>query len=410
MRDKLVKRFLKYVSFDTQSDENSSTYPSTAKQLELANYLVEELKSLGLADAAVDQYGYVTATLPGNVQGKDVPVIGFLAHMDTSPEFPGANVKPRIIENYDGQSTIELGAGRVLSPEEFPHLKNYAGKTLITTDGTTLLGADDKAGIAEIVTAVEYLLEHPEIEHGTIKVGFTPDEEVGRGVDYFDVEKFGADFAFTLDGGEYGELSYETFNAAQAKVIVHGKSIHPGEAKNKMKNAILMAMDYINQMPPAEAPAHTEGYEGFYHVYHIEGSVDRAHLTWIIRDHHRDRFEERKTYMVNAAQWMNKKYGDGTFEIDVKDQYYNLYEVLKDKPEIIELAKKAMKDAGIDPIIRPVRGGTDGSRLTFMGLPTPNLFTGGHNYHGPYEYIVVESMEKAVEVIVNIVKLAAQGN
>ena len=410
MRDKLVKRFLKYVSFDTQSDENSNTYPSTAKQLELANYLVEELKSLGLTDAAVDQYGYVAATLPGNVQGKDVPVIGFLAHMDTSPEFPGANVKPRIIENYDGQSTIELGAGRVLSPEEFPHLKNYAGKTLITSDGTTLLGADDKAGIAEIVTAVEYLLEHPEIEHGTIKVGFTPDEEVGRGVDYFDVKKFGADFAFTLDGGEYGELSYETFNAAQAKVIVHGKSIHPGEAKNKMKNAILLAMDYINQMPPAEVPAHTEGYEGFYHVYHIEGSVDRAVLTWIIRDHHRDRFEERKTYMVNAAQWMNKKYGDGTFEIDVKDQYYNLYEVLKDKPEIIELAQKAMKDAGIDPIIRPVRGGTDGSRLTFMGLPTPNLFTGGHNYHGPYEYIVVESMEKAVEVIVNIVKLAAQGN
>ena len=408
MRDKLVKRFLKYVSFDTQSDENSNTYPSTAKQLELANYLVEELKSLGLTDAAVDQYGYVTATLLGNVQGKDVPVIGFLAHMDTSPEFPGANVKPRIIENYDGQSTIELGAGRVLSPEEFPHLKNYAGKTLITSDGTTLLGADDKAGIAEIVTAVEYLLEHPEIEHGTIKVGFTPDEEVGRGVDYFDVKKFGADFAFTLDGGEYGELSYETFNAAQAKVIVHGKSIHPGEAKNKMKNAILLAMDYINQMPPAEVPAHTEGYEGFYHVYHIEGSVDRAVLTWIIRDHHRDRFEERKTYMVNAAQWMNKKYGDGTFEIDVKDQYYNLYEVLKDKPEIIELAQKAMKDAGIDPIIRPVRGGTDGSRLTFMGLPTPNLFTGGHNYHGPYEYIVVESMEKAVEVVVNIVKLAAQ--
>jgi len=403
-----VKRFLKYVSFDTQSDENSNTYPSTAKQLELANYLVEELKSLGLTDAAVDQYGYVTATLPGNVQGKDVPVIGFLAHMDTSPEFPGANVKPRIIENYDGQSTIELGAGRVLSPEEFPHLKNYAGKTLITSDGTTLLGADDKAGIAEIVTAVEYLLEHPEIEHGTIKVGFTPDEEVGRGVDYFDVKKFGADFAFTLDGGEYGELSYETFNAAQAKVIVHGKSIHPGEAKNKMKNAILLAMDYINQMPPAEVPAHTEGYEGFYHVYHIEGSVDRAVLTWIIRDHHRDRFEERKTYMVNAAQWMNKKYGDGTFEIDVKDQYYNLYEVLKDKPEIIELAQKAMKEAGIDPIIRPVRGGTDGSRLTFMGLPTPNLFTGGHNYHGPYEYIVVESMEKAVEVVVNIVKLAAQ--
>jgi len=410
MREKLVNRFLQYVSFDTQSDENSSTYPSTAKQLELAKYLVEELKTLGLKDAAVDQYGYVTATLPGNVEGKDVPVIGFLAHMDTSPEFPGANVKPRIIENYDGQSTIKLGAGRVLSPEEFPHMRNYVGKTLITTDGTTLLGADDKAGIAEIVTAVEYLLEHPEIKHGAIKVGFTPDEEVGRGVDYFDVKKFGADFAFTLDGGELGELSYETFNAAQAKVTIHGKSIHPGEAKNKMKNAILMAMDYISQMPPAEAPAHTEGYEGFYHVYHIEGGVDRADLTWIIRDHHRDRFEQRKTYMMEVATWMNEKYGDGTFEIDVKDQYYNLYEVLKDKPEIIELAKKAMKEAGIDPIIRPVRGGTDGSRLTFMGLPTPNLFTGGHNYHGPYEYIVVESMEKAVEVIVNIVKLAAQGN
>jgi len=409
MRDKLVKRFLKYVSFDTQSDENSSTYPSTAKQLELAKYLVEELKTLGLKDAAVDQYGYVTATLPGNVEGKDVPVIGFLAHMDTSPEFPGANVKPRIIENYDGQSTIKLGAGRVLSPEEFPHMRNYVGKTLITTDGTTLLGADDKAGIAEIVTAVEYLLEHPEIKHGAIKVGFTPDEEVGRGVDYFDVKKFGADFAFTLDGGELGELSYETFNAAQAKVTIHGKSIHPGEAKNKMKNAILMAMDYISQMPPAEAPAHTEGYEGFYHVYHIEGGVDRADLTWIIRDHHRDRFEQRKTYMMEVATWMNEKYGDGTFEIDVKDQYYNLYEVLKDKPEIIELAKKAMKEAGIDPIIRPVRGGTDGSRLTFMGLPTPNLFTGGHNYHGPYEYIVVESMEKAVEVIINIATIAAQG-
>jgi len=397
------------VSFDTQSDENSSTYPSTAKQLELAKYLVEELKTLGLKDAAVDQYGYVTATLPGNVEGKDVPVIGFLAHMDTSPEFPGANVKPRIIENYDGQSTIKLGAGRVLSPEEFPHMRNYVGKTLITTDGTTLLGADDKAGIAEIVTAVEYLLEHPEIKHGAIKVGFTPDEEVGRGVDYFDVKKFGADFAFTLDGGELGELSYETFNAAQAKVTIHGKSIHPGEAKNKMKNAILMAMDYISQMPPAEAPAHTEGYEGFYHVYHIEGGVDRADLTWIIRDHHRDRFEQRKTYMMEVATWMNEKYGDGTFEIDVKDQYYNLYEVLKDKPEIIELAKKAMKEAGIDPIIRPVRGGTDGSRLTFMGLPTPNLFTGGHNYHGPYEYIVVESMEKAVEVIINIATIAAQG-
>ncbi|MGB4305237.1 peptidase T [Coprothermobacter proteolyticus] len=409
MREKLVNRFLQYVSFDTQSDENSSTYPSTAKQLELAKYLVEELKTLGLKDAAVDQYGYVTATLPGNVEGKDVPVIGFLAHMDTSPEFPGANVKPRIIENYDGQSTIKLGAGRVLSPEEFPHMRNYVGKTLITTDGTTLLGADDKAGIAEIVTAVEYLLEHPEIKHGAIKVGFTPDEEVGRGVDYFDVKKFGADFAFTLDGGELGELSYETFNAAQAKVTIHGKSIHPGEAKNKMKNAILMAMDYISQMPPAEAPAHTEGYEGFYHVYHIEGGVDRADLTWIIRDHHRDRFEQRKTYMMEVATWMNEKYGDGTFEIDVKDQYYNLYEVLKDKPEIIELAKKAMKEAGIDPIIRPVRGGTDGSRLTFMGLPTPNLFTGGHNYHGPYEYIVVESMEKAVEVIINIATIAAQG-
>ena len=409
MREKLVNRFLQYVSFDTQSDENSSTYPSTAKQLELAKYLVEELKTLGLKDAAVDQYGYVTATLPGNVEGKDVPVIGFLAHMDTSPEFPGANVKPRIIENYDGQSTIKLGAGRVLSPEEFPHMRNYVGKTLITTDGTTLLGADDKAGIAEIVTAVEYLLEHPEIKHGAIKVGFTPDEEVGRGVDYFDVKKFGADFAFTLDGGELGELSYETFNAAQAKVTIHGKSIHPGEAKNKMKNAILMAMDYISQMPPAEAPAHTEGYEGFYHVYHIEGGVDRADLTWIIRDHHRDRFEQRKTYMMEVATWMNEKYGDGTFEIDVKDQYYNLYEVLKDKPEIIELVKKAMKEAGIDPIIRPVRGGTDGSRLTFMGLPTPNLFTGGHNYHGPYEYIVVESMEKAVEVIINIATIAAQG-
>ena len=295
---------------------------------------------------------------------------------------------------------------RIMIKEEY---YKYVGKTIITTDGTTLLGADDKAGIAEIVTAVEYLLEHPEIKHGAIKVGFTPDEEVGRGVDYFDVKKFGADFAFTLDGGELGELSYETFNAAQAKVTIHGKSIHPGEAKNKMKNAILMAMDYISQMPPAEAPAHTEGYEGFYHVYHIEGGVDRADLTWIIRDHHRDRFEQRKTYMMEVATWMNEKYGDGTFEIDVKDQYYNLYEVLKDKPEIIELAKKAMKEAGIDPIIRPVRGGTDGSRLTFMGLPTPNLFTGGHNYHGPYEYIVVESMEKAVEVIINIATIAAQG-
>jgi tripeptide aminopeptidase len=407
MREKLVSRFLKYVSFDTQSDENSQTYPSTQKQFDLANYLVDELKQLGLTDASVDQYCYVTATLPGNVEGKNVPTIGFLAHMDTSPEFPGANVKPKIIENYDGKSTIELGAGRVLSPEEFPHMRNYAGKTLITTDGTTLLGADDKAGIAIIMTAVDYLLQHPEIKHGPIKVGFTPDEEVGRGVDYFDVKKFGADFAFTLDGGEIGELSYETFNAAQAKVTVHGKSIHPGEAKGKMKNAILMANDYIGQIPPAEAPAHTEGYEGFYHIYHFDGGVDSVELTWIIRDHNRDRFEQRKVYMKDVSDWMNRKYGEGTFEIEVKDQYYNLYEILKDKPEIIELAKEAIRQAEIEPVIRPVRGGTDGSRLTFMGLPTPNLFTGGHNYHGPYEYIVVESMEKAVQVVVNIARLAA---
>jgi tripeptide aminopeptidase len=327
--------------------------------------------------------------------------------MDTSPEFPGANVKPQIVENYDG-SDIPLGSDRVLSPQDFPDLKNYKGKTIITASGDTLLGADDKAGIAIIMTALEYLLSHPEIKHGAIKVGFTPDEEVGRGVDYFNVKKFGADFAFTLDGGPIGELNYETFNAAQAKVTVHGKSIHPGDSKNKMKNAILMALDYVSQFPPAEAPAHTEGYEGFYHVYHIEGGVDTAQLTWIIRDHNRERFEQRKTYMQDVANWMNHKYGEGTFDIEIKDQYYNLYEILKDKPEIIDLAKRAMKEAGIEPMITPVRGGTDGSRLTFMGLPTANLFTGGHNYHGPFEYIVVESMEKAVEVVVNIAHLAAE--
>ncbi|NPV88940.1 peptidase T [Coprothermobacteraceae bacterium] len=406
MKDRLVERFLRYVSFDTRSDEESATYPSTAKQLELAKHLVQELLSLGLEDAHMDDYGYVVATLPANTE-RNIPTVGFIAHMDTSPEFPGDNVKPQIIENYDG-GLITLPSGLELSPDEFPHLRNYVGKTLITTDGTTLLGADDKAGIAEIVTAIEYLVEHPEIEHGAVKVAFTPDEEVGRGVDHFDVKKFGADFAFTLDGGELGELNYETFNAAQAKIVVHGKSIHPGEAKNKMKNAIILAHDFLSQMPRAQIPAHTEGYEGFYHVYHFNGGVDKAEMSWIIRDHDRAKFEKRKEFMLGLTQWMNQKWGEGTFHIEIKDQYYNMYEILKDRLDIIELAKKAMVAAGVEPVIKPIRGGTDGSRLTYMGLPTPNIFAGGHNYHGPYEYVVVESMIKAVETVINIVKLLAQ--
>lgn len=398
----VTERFLKYVKFDTKSDGNSGTCPSTEGQMVLAKELAKELKDLGIEDASVDENGYVMGTLPANVE-KDVPTVGFIAHMDTSPEVSGADVNPRFTENYDG-GDIVLDENTVLSPKEFPHLKNYIGDTIITADGRTLLGADDKAGVAEIMAAINYLIKHPEIKHGTVKIAFTPDEEIGRGVDRFDTEKFGADFAYTMDGGEIGELSFENFNAASCDVIIHGKSIHPGDAKGKMKNAILMASEFVSMLPQDETPAHTEGYEGFYHIDMFNGTVEKAELGYIIRDFDKAGFEKRKATMVSIADALNKKYGDGTVEVILKDQYYNMKEKLADKMQIVDMAKRAMEEAGVEVKIRPVRGGTDGARLSYMGLPTPNIFDGGHNFHGRFEYIPVRSMERAVDVILNIIK------
>lgn len=402
----VAERFLRYVRYDTRSDGRSETCPSTEGQRVLAEALARELKEMGIKDATVDENGYVTGTLPANMD-RDVPTVGFIAHMDTSPEVSGAGINPRIIENYDG-GDIVLNSDTILSPKEFPHLRNYTGKTLITTDGTTLLGADDKAGVAEIVTAVGYLIKHPEIEHGTVKFAFTPDEEIGRGVDRFNVERFHADFAYTMDGGEIGELSFETFNAASCDVLIHGKNIHPGDAKGKMKNAILIASEFAGMLPPNETPACTDGYDGFYHIIAFNGTVEKAELSYIIRDFDKANFEKRKETMESIADKLNKKYGNGTVEIKLKDQYYNMKEKLKDEMYIVDIAKRAMEEAGIEVKIRPVRGGTDGARLSYMGLPTPNIFSGGHNYHGRFEYIPVESMEKAVDVIVNIVKIVCK--
>ncbi len=405
----VVERFIRYIKIDTESARKSETYPSTLKQLNLANLLVEELLALGLEDATVDSYGYVTATLPANTDRGDIPVVGFLAHMDTSPDLSGKDVNPQFIEGYDG-STVVLNAEKdiTMSPVEFPDLLKYVGKTLITTDGTTLLGADDKAGIAEIITAVAYLLDHPEIPHGTIKIGFTPDEEVGTGVDYFDVEKFGADFAYTVDGGEVGEIQYENFNAAGAEILIHGRNVHPGKAKLKMRNALIIGTEFNELLPVFERPEFTDKYEGFYHLFQFEGTVEEAKMSYIIRDHDRQKFENKKQLIQKAADFINEKYGDHIIEIKIEDQYYNMLEQVEKHPQIMAIATQAIKNVGVTPIIEPIRGGTDGCRLSYMGLPTPNIFTGGHYGHGKYEFIPTFAMQKAVEALVEIARLVAE--
>ena len=405
----VIDRFIRYVKIDTESARKSDTFPSTKKQLNLAKLLESELKELGLVDAAVDEYGYVTATLPANTDADEIPIVGFLAHMDTSPDLSGENVNPQFIEDYDG-GTVVLNAekGITMSPEEFPDLKKYVGKTLITTDGTTLLGADDKAGAAEIMTAVAYLLEHPEIKHGTIKIGFTPDEEVGSGVDYFDVEKFGADFAYTVDGGEVGEVQFENFNAAGAELVIHGRNVHPGKAKLKMRNALLIGMELNELLPVFERPEFTEKYEGFFHLFQFGGTVEEATMTYIIRDHDREKFEEKKQLIQKAADFINDKYHDEIVAIKLEDQYFNMREQVEPHPEIMAIAIQAIKSVGLTPKIDPVRGGTDGSRLSYMGLPTPNIFTGGHYGHGKYEFIPTFAMEKAVETLVAVAELVAE--
>ncbi len=404
--DNLLNRFLSYVKIDTQSDPESKTSPSTTKQFELAKLLVEELRDIGLSEIELDEHCYVYATLPANTE-KQVPTIGFIAHLDTTPDFTGKNVKPQVHENYDGGDLIlNKDLNIILSPSEFPELTHYKGQTLITTDGTTLLGADDKAGIAEIVTAMEYLINHPQIKHGKIRIAFTPDEEVGRGTEHFDIEKFGADFAYTVDGGPIGELEFENFNAAEAKVLVHGKNVHPGTAKNKMINSIRIAEEFDSMVPQHERPEHTEKYEGFYHLLSFKGDVEQSQLHYIIRDHDREKFERRKQLFRDIVEFLNKKYGKDLVELDMRDQYYNMREKIEPVMYIVELAKKAMQKAGVKPKIKPIRGGTDGAMLSFKGLPTPNIFTGGHNFHGRYEYIPLQSMQKAVEVIVKIAEMA----
>lgn len=397
------ERFLKYVSFDTQSDENSVTVPSSEKQKILGAYLAEELGKIGLADAHMDENGYVYGFLPATTGYEDKPCIGFIAHMDTSPDVSGKDVKPSIIR-YGGGNIVLGDNNAVMKVKDFPFLEKYIGQDLIVTDGTTLLGADDKAGVAEIFTAVEYLVGHPEIPHGRIAVGITPDEEIGCGADHFDVEKFGAQWAYTVDGGEIPEIEYENFNAAGAKLTVHGVNIHPGSAKNKMKNAVLMLNEFITMLPAAETPAHTEGYEGFYHVAEMEGNESLATLGMIIRDHDREKFEARKAFVTDLVAFLNKKYGEDTFVLDMKDSYYNMKEMILPHMHIIEAAEAAMRTVGLEPECVPIRGGTDGARLSFMGLPCPNLATGGMNFHGVHECIPVQSMEKMVEVLVELMK------
>jgi tripeptide aminopeptidase len=399
---------VRYVTVDTESDPNSPTCPSTKKQWDLAHKLVDELKAIGLSDVTIDAHAYIMATLPSNVD-HEVPTIGFISHFDTTPDFTGANVKPQIVPNYDGKDIVlNKEKNIVLSPDYFEDLLLYKGQTLITTDGTTLLGADDKAGITEIVTAMEYLINHPEIKHGTIRIGFTPDEEIGRGAHKFDVEKFGADWAYTMDGSQIGELEYENFNAAGAKITVHGKIVHPGYAKGKMINSMLIANEFLAALPSLEIPQETTGYEGFYHLHHLQGSVEETTMQYIIRDHDKQLFEDRKKFMLSIADRINKKYGASTVSIEISDQYYNMKEKVTPVMHIVAIAEAAMKSLGINPLIKPIRGGTDGSQLSYMGLPCPNIFAGGHNFHGPYEYVPVESMQKAVEVIVKIAELTAK--
>ena len=408
MYETLKDRFLRYVKFETRSDEKSETIPSTPTQLEFAKILAKELEEIGMENVYVNDACFVNATLPGNVD-KDVPVIGFIAHMDTA-DFNATNVNPKIVENYDGKDIVLNDAKDiVLSVEEFPNLKNYVGKTVITTDGTTLLGADDKAGIVEIVEAMKYLIEHPEIKHGTVKVAFGPDEEIGRGADNFNVEEFGADFAYTMDGGPVGELEYESFNAAGAVFKIKGKSVHPGTAKGKLINASLIAAEVVNSFPVDEVPEKTEGYEGFYFLDKINSNCEEAELSYILRDHDREKFEAKKKFAANVAKKINEKYGKELVSVEIKDQYYNMGEIIKDHMNVVEIAKKAMENLGIKPVIEPIRGGTDGSKISFMGLPTPNIFAGGENFHGKYEFVALESMILATDVIVEIVKLNGEG-
>ena len=405
--EKILDRFLRYVAIDTQSDENSESQPSAAKELDLLKLLCKELNDMGV-EATLDEYGYVMGTIPSNID-KKVPAIGFIAHVDTSPDASGKDVKPQIISNYDG-GDIELKGmpGLSLKPSEFPELLNHKGETLITTDGTTLLGADDKAGVAEIMTAVQYIVEHPEFKHGEIKIGFTPDEEIGRGVVKFDVKRFGADYAYTMDGGEIGELEFENFNAASAKIHIQGRNVHPGYAKDKMKNAIIIGMELNDLLPVGQRPELTEGYDGFFHIISFNGTVEEANFGYIIRDHDRKKFEDKKELIRKCVDFINMKYGEGTATLEVKDQYYNMREQVEPYYFIVEKAIKAMEMADIKPKIQPIRGGTDGANLSFKGLPCPNIFAGGLNFHGKMEFATLENIEKASQVVLNIIKLYAE--
>jgi len=400
----VTDRFLKYVSFDTQSDENATTTPSTAKQALLAQALKTEVEALGLTEISLDEHAYLMATLPANTD-KHLPTIGFIAHLDTSPDMSGANVKPRIVENYDGKDIVLSENEKIiLSPKIFPEILRHVGEDLIVTDGTTLLGADDKAGIAEIMTAIQYLIDHPEIKHGKIRIAFNPDEEIGMGASKFDVEKFGCDWAYTMDGGEVGELEYENFNAASAKINIKGLNVHPGYAKNKMRNAGLIAMQFAGMLPPQERPEHTEGYEGYFHLTGMKGTVEEAELSYIVRDHDAVKFESRLKKLEEITRYLNTVYPDA-IQLEIKQQYRNMREIVEPQKHIVDLAEKAMREVGITPLVRPIRGGTDGAQLSYKGLPCPNVFAGGLNMHGRFEFVPVQSMEKAVQVILKIVEL-----
>ena len=404
----IIDRFVKYVKVDTQSDPNNPAFPSTEKQWDLAHILVEELKAIGMEDVTLDDNCYIMATLPSNVD-YDVPTIGFIAHIDTSPDYTGTNVNPQFYPNYNGEDIVlNEEENIVLSPSYFEDLLLYKGQTLITTDGTTLLGADDKAGVTEIVSAMEYLIQHPEIKHGPIRIGFTPDEEVGKGAHRFDVDKFGAEWAYTMDGSQVGELEYENFNAAGAKVVVNGKIVHPGYAKGKMINSMTIASDFINRLPAQEVPEHTTGYEGFFHLHSMEGEVEKTELQYIIRDHDMKLFEERKALFQKIADDMNAELGNDLIEVEISDQYYNMREKIEPVMHIVDIAEEAMKELNIKPLIKAIRGGTDGSQLSYKGLPCPNIFAGGHNFHGRYEYVAAESIELATKVIINIARLTAE--
>ena len=403
----LLERFLKYVSIHTTSDENTGLVPSTPQQMEFAKILAEELKDMGMQDVSLDKKGYLMATLPSNID-KDVPTVGFISHLDTSPDMSGKNVKPRIVENYDGNDIIlNEKENIVLSPKQFPELTMYRGQSLVVTNGLTLLGADDKAGIAEIMTAMDYFIKNPDVKHGKVRIAFNPDEEIGLGAHHFDVEKFGCQFAYTMDGGEIGELEYENFNAAGAKVTFYGTNVHPGYAKNKMVNSMKIATKFMATVPANESPEYTDGYEGFYHLTGIGGDVEKTTVSYIIRDHDRKKFEERKAHLQMLVDKINSEFGDNTATLEVKDQYYNMKEKVEPVKYIVDIASEAIRQAGVEPKVKPIRGGTDGAQLSFKGLPCPNIFAGGHNFHGKYEFVPIQSMAKATEVVKNIIKIVA---